>query len=240
MKKKNKGFTLVELLAVIVVLAIIALIAAPAVLSTIENSRKKTFIRSADGLLESSKVYYMNSQLFSSFNLITFYCDSKKNSCISDKLDKNGKPITIDMGGSVGDGVINIDDDGDISFKITNNAYCAYKYASSNKISVIDGNCDDLELVHDSISPEITQNNVTSTSDSVTIEYTIYDISEIKSISCIYGTTDGVYNQTDNVTVNQTSCEIGNLSAYTTYYYKICATDSSLNEGCMQDSITTK
>ena len=37
---KRKGFTLVELLAVIVILAVIALIATPAVLNIIEDSKK--------------------------------------------------------------------------------------------------------------------------------------------------------------------------------------------------------
>ncbi len=42
-KKIFKGFTLVELLAVIVILAIIMLIAIPAVLNTLETARKKSF-----------------------------------------------------------------------------------------------------------------------------------------------------------------------------------------------------
>lgn len=48
--KKNNGFTLVELLAVIVILAVIALIATPVVLSMIESSRK--------GAAESSMLSY--------------------------------------------------------------------------------------------------------------------------------------------------------------------------------------
>ena len=43
MKKTNKGFTLVELLAVIVILAIIMIIAIPAVLQTMKSARQKTF-----------------------------------------------------------------------------------------------------------------------------------------------------------------------------------------------------
>ena len=51
--KKNKGFTLVELLAVIVILAVIALIATPVVLSMIESSRK--------GAAESSMLSYVDA-----------------------------------------------------------------------------------------------------------------------------------------------------------------------------------
>lgn len=51
--RKNKGFTLVELLAVIVILAVIALIATPVVLSMIESSRK--------GAAESSMLSYVDA-----------------------------------------------------------------------------------------------------------------------------------------------------------------------------------
>ena len=44
----KRGFTLVELLAVIVILALIALITAPVVLNVIESSRDKTYKRSID------------------------------------------------------------------------------------------------------------------------------------------------------------------------------------------------
>ena len=38
--KKNKGFTLVELLAVIVILAVILVMAVPQIMSVIESARK--------------------------------------------------------------------------------------------------------------------------------------------------------------------------------------------------------
>jgi type IV pilus assembly protein PilA len=50
--RKNKGFTLVELLAVIVILAVIALIATPSVLNMIEQSRK--------GAAESDMLAYVS------------------------------------------------------------------------------------------------------------------------------------------------------------------------------------
>ncbi len=54
---KNKGFTLVELLAVIVVLAVILAIAIPSVLNIIEQSRKDVFTKSEDMLANAAKTY---------------------------------------------------------------------------------------------------------------------------------------------------------------------------------------
>ena len=57
MKKLNrKGFTLVELLAVIIILAIVIGISIPAVLSAVENARKKSF----DNAVDSIKSYIKN------------------------------------------------------------------------------------------------------------------------------------------------------------------------------------
>lgn len=51
----NKGLTLIELLAVIVVLGIIALIVVPNVLRIVNNSRKDSAVVSAKGYIESVK-----------------------------------------------------------------------------------------------------------------------------------------------------------------------------------------
>lgn len=53
--KKQNGFTLVEVLAVIVILAIIMAIAVPIVTNQINSSRKKAFFASVNGLLDNLK-----------------------------------------------------------------------------------------------------------------------------------------------------------------------------------------
>ena len=66
MDKKNnslRGFTLVELLAVIVVLAIVMLIALQAVLPAMENARKQTFAIEANGAIDAANTYFINSSL---------------------------------------------------------------------------------------------------------------------------------------------------------------------------------
>lgn len=58
MKKKN-GFTLVELLAVIVVLAIIMIIAIPAVLEVMNTARKKSFALYVDKVVTAVQTQYV-------------------------------------------------------------------------------------------------------------------------------------------------------------------------------------
>ena len=54
---KEKGFTLVELLAVIVILTIISLIAVPMILNVIDESRKKAAIVSAENYIYAVEQY---------------------------------------------------------------------------------------------------------------------------------------------------------------------------------------
>ena len=58
----KKGFTLIELLAVIVILSIIALIATPMIMNVIEDSRIKSYRRSAEGYLKSAENFYVLSE----------------------------------------------------------------------------------------------------------------------------------------------------------------------------------
>ncbi len=55
MNRNKKGFTLVELLAVIVVLAVILAIAIPNVLGIIDNARKDSFASTAKMMIEAAK-----------------------------------------------------------------------------------------------------------------------------------------------------------------------------------------
>ena len=59
MKKKRKAFTLIELLAVIIVLAIIALIAMPIIFNVIENAKVKSLENSAYGVVDAVRLQYM-------------------------------------------------------------------------------------------------------------------------------------------------------------------------------------
>ena len=60
---KNKGFTLVELLAVIVILALIALIATPIILNVINDAKKQAAKDSAYGYMDAVEKYIVSSEL---------------------------------------------------------------------------------------------------------------------------------------------------------------------------------
>ena len=64
MKNTRKGFTLVELLAVIVILAIIMIIAIPAVLSTMEQARQKTFAEYVTKVHNTANNFYLKNRSF--------------------------------------------------------------------------------------------------------------------------------------------------------------------------------
>ncbi len=59
MKKKQNGFTLVELLAVIIILAIIMIIAIPAVIEALNKSRKQTFFEYAQNVRMKAEQQYI-------------------------------------------------------------------------------------------------------------------------------------------------------------------------------------
>ena len=63
MKKKRNAFTLIELLAVIVVLAIIALIATPIVMNTIKNAKKGAAERTADNYIKQVETAVAEAKL---------------------------------------------------------------------------------------------------------------------------------------------------------------------------------
>ena len=58
MKYKINGFTIVELLAVLIILGILALIAVPVILNLVRDARNNANIKSIDNLIRASKYYY--------------------------------------------------------------------------------------------------------------------------------------------------------------------------------------
>ena len=92
--KKKKAFTLIELLAVIMILAIISLIVTVSIGRLIDNARKETYKESVRGIIRSAELYmgkYVLANHKDPVYPIVFTCDGTACSNGADKLDFNGE-----------------------------------------------------------------------------------------------------------------------------------------------------
>ena len=65
MKKNNKGFSLVELIVVVLIMAIIAVALAPQVMKWVENSRKSTDCNNYDSVVSAVNIALANEDVMS-------------------------------------------------------------------------------------------------------------------------------------------------------------------------------
>ncbi len=68
---KNNGFTLVELLAVIVILAVLGILTVPKINNTINDNRNKSYKEIEQRLEEAAERYILNNYIDSNINTIT-------------------------------------------------------------------------------------------------------------------------------------------------------------------------
>ena len=108
MRKKRNAFTLIELLAVIVILAVILVISIPRILDVIETSKKDSFKTSAQIIADSAEKKYVENKLNNIDEVIT--CENVTKLSKEDyeycfvKIDNEGKAtVTIEGKGKFKD-----------------------------------------------------------------------------------------------------------------------------------------
>ena len=155
MKRKN-AFTLIELLAVIVVLAIIALIATPIVMNTIKKSQKGAAERSAENYIDAVETAVAEERLSKNEVLEGEYqitsdgnlCRDKSASCSDDnkiKIEMSGnKPtsgtVTISNGGVSSTDTMMTVGDYDVKYNQENKKYEAIEKGSSTTTALCTAN----------------------------------------------------------------------------------------------------
>ena len=115
-KRKINGFTLIEILAVIVILAIVALMAVPVVTNIIKKSQKSAFKDSIYGIIKAGELYYANrlleSEGMSEDKIFTFPSDTTG-------LDLKGNQPSS--------GSLIVTKDGKVAIGVTGGKYCVTK-----------------------------------------------------------------------------------------------------------------
>lgn len=163
----KKGFTLVELLAVIAILAVLSMITVPMVMDTIEEANKKAFLIGAQNVIDSAKQYVVETENFSLNKIVI--------EDLEDNLD-NYNYIS---------GVVLISEDDSYSVDgLSDGKYCAS--GTKNNMQVIKGDCSKL----DNTPPVVKVFLNKRTSNSITIL-----VDAIDETSGIYGysySTDGI------------------------------------------------
>ena len=101
----KNGFTLVELLAVIVIIAIIALITTPIVLNVVQSSRENAFKDTAHGLVLAAGTYQAEQQALNRDTTLTINyatsSDSEKNLLKTKGILPDAGELSIDEKGKV-------------------------------------------------------------------------------------------------------------------------------------------
>ena len=216
----KKGFTLIELLAVIVILAVIALIATPAILNTIEDSKKSVAEASARNIVNTTRTYYMQNVM-----------DNKLNK----NIDLTNSELKYD-GEQAKKGVLNYDENGNVTGKMYINNYCIEvnnNVVTSKKIKESECEINNTPEASDTTAPtlEVLSRSVSATSYTITV--TTSDESGIKEVryyiddKLVHSGTDLTYSATSTntkVTYKVESEDIyGNVATKTgTIYLSQC------------------
>ena len=125
----KKGFTLIEILAVIIVLALVSVIAAPSLIGVINKSRLNALKSSAYGLINASNLYYTQYQ-----NSQNIRFDINDN--IATSSDTSNK---LKYKGNIKEGTTIIKSNGQTVVCVTDGKNSAYKNYNESKVSLISG-----------------------------------------------------------------------------------------------------
>ena len=124
MKNKN-GFTLVELLGVIVILAILALITIPIISNVVNDVRIKSLQNSAYGLIEAGNLYYAQYGVNSNTRF-----DIENNLVSSTDTDN-----LLKYKGSIKSGVVILNKKGNVIVCVSDGKNAAYKNYNEEKVT---------------------------------------------------------------------------------------------------------
>ena len=128
---KRNGFTLVELLTVIIILSLVLAIAYPKVSSLIENEKQRTFKLSVNSLINGAKNVCANYQSELNASEKTYKYIDNKFKCDTEILEMSNS------GKFISPSIISYNKDCEISLSVENEEYKATKDYSDSDITIV-------------------------------------------------------------------------------------------------------
>ena len=156
---KKRGFTLVELLAVIIIIGLIAVIVVPILSNTITDAKRDTFEETVEAIVREMRNYATKIEMKTG---IPF--ENQVLSVTSSELEYKGDRSKFE-------GTVLIDANGKIAIEMNNGTYCAKKSTSDSSIEVTklrNQVCDGSEIL-ENFGTEYTEADLNGT-DPVLIE----------------------------------------------------------------------
>ena len=242
MKKrvKKKGFTLVELLGILVILAIIALILVPIISNVIDASRKAAFKESVNGIIDSTNNYTGEYILDKKDDLtnypVVFDCDGV--ACKS----YDNKELTF-KGEVPKSGKIIMTEDGVLAEYISNGKYCAYGYKWD---MIVGETCNDVDSTKPTVAAELVGTSLHITLTDLESGISGYCVTtENNASTCTFNSTEsnyvehnltgpGIYfvfsrdkrgNISDGISVNAPESAFNYVATKTTYNGTLACSD---------------
>jgi len=126
---KKNAFTLIELLAVIVLIGLLAVLIIPKIQSTVKDAGKSTNEASANGLLRAATNYFMEEKTQNNdFEECTYMYTNSTNTC--EGFNYTGK--------NPDSGKLVITSKGEVIMSVQFGRYCYTKSETANEITVTD------------------------------------------------------------------------------------------------------
>ena len=131
---KKNGFTLVELVAILVIIGVLAMVSVPIVLHYLNDGKKNAFADSVDGIVRAVELDSAKKD----FTKITYQVER------GDVINLKTKEVLKLEGGSEEAGKIIVNQEGTISYAIHNDSWCAIKTESEREQIIkkyVEGDC---------------------------------------------------------------------------------------------------
>ena len=215
---KKQGFTLVELISVIVILAVISVITVPLVASNIDSTRIKSYTVGVNNVMDA-----LNKYLADHMETVEMPKEGIQvpNNNIYKRLALKNANYTQGLIIKNSDGVLEVKN-------LSNGVYCAS--GTKNNLKVVKGNCTKLDATPPTVN--LTSGRVTSNTITVVVNGQDEDSNIVEYVYYLAG------QKIDTTKIN--SYTFKNLSPNKSYVIKVEVTDGNGNKATGEKVITTK